>query len=333
MQNNVIRILTFLHLLQRHTDEKHPLTRLQLSEMMEEKGFSLNRKTLYEYVKQLNEVGYQIVVKKSGDYGYYLTNKPFSFAQAKLLVDAVQTSRVLEKETSVQLISNIASLMSQYESAQLKRKLYMSERPKTFNKNIYDLIDKIHGAIQDNRQLSFRYFDWTLNHRNEKEKCYRHDGKEYIVSPYSLVWAEDSYYMVAHYSEYSGLSNFRVDRMDLLVVLKEKRVALSAATNQADFNLAKYSQRLFSMFVGEVNEVVLLVDEDLLSVMIDRFSNHATYTRKNNKIEVKVSLEVSPPFLAWVFQFNNKVKIMAPTTLKKMFKKHTESVYLQYQED
>jgi len=330
MQNNVVRILTFLHLLQKHTDEKHPLTRKELTELMEEKGFSLNRKTLYEYVKQLSDVGYPIVVKKSGDYGYYLINTPFSFAQAKLLVDAVQTSRVLEKDTSVQLISNIASLMSQYESAQLKRKLYMSERPKTFNKNIYDLIDKIHGAIQDNRQLSFRYFDWTLNHRNEKEKCYRHDGKEYIVSPYSLVWAEDSYYMVAHYPEYEGLSNFRVDRMDLLVVLKSKRVSLSLATNQVDFNLAKYSQRLFSMFVGKVNEVVLLVDEDLLSVMIDRFSNHATYTRKNNKIEVKVSIEVSPPFLAWVFQFKNKVKILAPDSLQKMFVEHVESVLKQY---
>src|SRR5690554_1684786 len=330
MQNNVVRILTFLHLLQKHMDEKHPLTRKELTELMEEKGFSLNRKTLYEYVKQLSDVGYPIVVKKSGDYGYYLINTPFSFAQAKLLVDAVQTSRVLEKDTSVQLISNIASLMSQYESAQLKRKLYMSERPKTFNKNIYDLIDKIHGAIQDNRQLSFRYFDWTLNHRNEKEKCYRHDGKEYIVSPYSLVWAEDSYYMVAHYPEYEGLSNFRVDRMDLLVVLKSKRVSLSLATNQVDFNLAKYSQRLFSMFVGKVNEVVLLVDEDLLSVMIDRFSNHATYTRKNNKIEVKVSIEVSPPFLAWVFQFKNKVKILAPDSLQKMFVEHVESVLKQY---
>jgi predicted DNA-binding transcriptional regulator YafY len=331
MQNNVMRILTFLHILQKHTDSKHALSREELTQLLAEAGYDVNRKTFYEYIKQLIQVGYPVVALKSGNFGYYLPATPFSFAQAKLLVDAVQTSRVLPKETSTELIGKISSTMSQYESAQLRRKLYLSERPKTINKNIYQHIDKIYEAISNNRRVSFRYFDWILNHKNEKEKRYRHDGLEYKVSPYSLVWADDNYYMVAHYPSHDALSNFRVDRMDLVMICDEKRVPLSQATNDADFNLPLYSQRLFSMFVGKTQQVTMLIDADLLSAMLDRFGHHANLKRVNGQIEVNVSLEVSPPFLAWIFQFKDKIKILSPHEVQAQFLAHIRSVLTQYE--
>ncbi len=333
MQNNVIRILTFLHLMQKHTDEKHPLTREELTKMLSEEGFDINRKTFYEYVKQLQQAGYPVVALKSGNFGYYLPSSPFSFAQAKLLVDAVQTSRVLAKEATTELIGQISSTMSQYEASQLKRKLYMSERPKTINRNIYKYIDKIYDAISNNRQLTFRYFDWILNHKNEKEKCYRHDGMEYKVSPYSLVWADDNYYMIAHYPKHEFLSSFRVDRMDLVILCDQRRVSLSEATGQADFNLALYSQRLFSMFVGKTEQVTMMVDSDLLSAMLDRSGNHAELKRVNNKIQVSVTLQVSPPFLAWVFQFKDKIKIISPKHVRQTMIEHVSAVLENYQGD
>ncbi len=330
MQNNVMRILTFLHLLQKHTDEKHALTREELTQLLADAGYEVNRKTFYEYIKQLQQVGYPIVALKSGNFGYYLISTPFSFAQAKLLVDAVQTSRVLPKDTSTELIGKIGSIMSQYESAQLKRKLYLSERPKTINKNIYQHIDKIYEAISSNRKVSFRYFDWILNHKQQREKCYRHDGQEYKVSPYSLVWADDNYYMVAHYPQHDALSNFRVDRMDLVMICDEKRVPLSEATQDADFNLPLYSQRLFSMFVGKTQQVTMLIDADLLSAMLDRFGHHADLKRVNDQIQVSVSLEVSPPFLAWIFQFKDKIKIVSPKDVQNQYLSHLRSVLTHY---
>lgn len=330
MQSNVIRILSLIKVLQEHTDEKHPMTREEITDLLNEQGITYNRKTFYEYIKQLQTAGYPVVANKSGEYGYYMASQPFSFAQAKLLVDAVQTSKVLASDMSSALISRIASTMSQYESSQLQRKLYMSERPKTFNKKIYQHIDIIHDAISNHRKLSFRYFDWALNHNNEKVKRYRHDGLEYTISPYSLVWAEDNYYCVGHYPKHQGLTNFRVDKMDLVLKKDEKRVSLSEATGQSDFNLALYSQRLFSMFVGETVEITMHVDESLLGVMIDRFGQHVQLKRIPHAIEVVVSVEVSPPFLAWVFQFKDNIKIVAPSSLVKEFKDYTQDVLNQY---
>lgn len=331
MQNNVTRILSLIKVLKEHTDEKHPKTREEITELLNEQGITYNRKTFYEYIKQLQHAGYPVVANKGGEYGYYMASTPFSFAQAKLLVDAVQTSKVLANDISTHLISNIASTMSQYEAAQLKRKLYMSERSKTFNKKIYQHIDVVHEAILTHKKISFRYFDWALNHHDEKVKRYRHDGIEYTISPYSLVWAEDNYYCVGHYPEYNGLSNFRVDKMDLVVKKEENRTPLSQATNEVDFNLALYSQRLFSMFVGETYEVTMHADESVLGSMIDRFGNHARFRRLANAIEVVVSVEVSPPFLAWVFQFNKKIKLVAPASLVKQFSEYTQEVLNQYE--
>jgi|LSQX01.3.fsa_nt_gb predicted DNA-binding transcriptional regulator YafY len=332
MQNNVIRILTFLRILQQHSDEQHPLKRGAIEAMMGEHGFTLNRKTFYEYVRQLRVMGYTIEMVSKGARGYYLKSEPFSFAQAKLLVDAIQTSRAIEKATSTQLISKITSLMSLYEASQLKRKLYLQERPKTFNKNIYATIDNIHAAIFSKKKIAFRYHDVVLNYKNELDRRYRHDGKEYIVSPYSLVWADDNYYLVAHYDSREGITHFRVDRMDKVMMLQEPSTTILEATNQANFDLAKYSQQLFSMFAGELQAVELLFDEDLLQGMVDRFGKHATYERVGNQIKLTSLLAVSAPFFAWVFQYQNKVKIIGPQDVVASYQAHLEATLKLYQE-
>lgn len=330
MQNNAMRILSLIKVLQQHTDEKHPLTREEITDMLNQQGITYNRKTFYEYIKQLQLAGYPVVTSKKGEYTYYMAAYPFSFAQAKLLVDAVQTTKVLASDMSSQLISNIASTMSQYEAAQLKRKLYMSEQSKTLNKKIYQHIDIIHDAISSHKKIAFRYFDWELNYQNEKVKRYRHEGLEYIVSPYSLVWAQDNYYCVAHYPEHEGLTNFRVDKMDLVLKKDEKRTPLATATKQADFNLALHSQRLFSMFVGKTYQVTLDIDPSLLGAMVDRFGHHAKFKQKKNSIEVIVDVEVSPPFLGWIFQFSDKIKITSPASLVEEFKQYTYNVLYHY---
>lgn len=333
MQTNVIRILTFLIILQKHSDENHPLSRDDIQQMMLDEGFSLNRKTFYEYVRQLKEMGYPIFTLSDGVGGYYLKSEPFSFPQAKLLVDAIQTSRALEKETSAELISNITSLMSVYEASQLKRKLYMQERSKSFNKNVYLAIDKIHEAIFAKKKISFRYYDLVLDYQNKLDWRYRHEGKEYVVSPYSLVWADDNYYLVGHYHENEGLTHFRIDRMDQTIMLLEASLSLDEATQTTNFDIAKYSQRLFSMFAGALETVELEFDRDLLLVMHDRFGKHASYERVGEKIKLKSLIEVSSPFFGWIFQYQDKVKLLSPKSVVDNYTQYLTKTLKVYQED
>lgn len=54
-------------------------------------------------------------------------------------------------------------------------------------------MDAIDRAINDNKQISFLYFDYDEKHK----KVYRENGNRYVVNPAFMVWNKDNYYMLS----------------------------------------------------------------------------------------------------------------------------------------
>jgi len=329
--SNTHRAFEILKILRIHSDEEHPLTFEDIRQRLIEKELDLNRKTFYADIARLREVGHTIHTARSNNFGYYIQSEPFSFAQAKLLVDAIQSSRFISKDMSNELIDHIASLTSTYQAGQLKSRLYVDERSKTLNKSVYTTVDRIQNAITKNNKIRFRYVDTVLNTKHERDRRFRHEGAFYVVSPYMLVWGEDNYYCVGHHEQRDTLSNFRIDRMDNVVMINESRIPLSVASKDPQFNLSKYAQSIFAMFRGYTTQVVLHADMDVLSAFSDRFGASAKYKRlSDQRFEMSVQVEVSPPFFSFLFQFADKVTLISPSQTVKEFKEHVEKTLSQY---
>ena len=79
-------------------------------------------------------------------------------------------------------------------SKQLQRQVFIYNRIKADNDAIYSNVDAIHEAIQNNRQIGFKYCEWTVR----KELVQKKNGAEYIVSPWALTWDDENYYMVGY---------------------------------------------------------------------------------------------------------------------------------------
>lgn len=330
-KSGIARLFAFMQILYDLTDDEHPKTREEIEDLLKERDIEMNRKTFYTYIEELKAAGIDVASRKTDKYYYYINKRQFDFAETKLLIDAVQSARFITREKSEELIKKIGKLMSLYQAADLKRKLYMSERTKTVNKNIYKNVDEIHDAITKNRKISFRYFDYTLDVHHNKKKQYRKQGKEYVISPYSLVWAEDNYYVISHYPEHTGLTNFRVDRMDMIQLTGQTRESLAKVTGKSDFSISRYSQNIFSMFSGDVQWVSLRFDNDLLNTAIDRFGQHAQMKRLDDTTFIAdVEVQVSPTFFGWLFQFGKKVKILAPASASKKYADYCEAVLSEY---
>jgi predicted DNA-binding transcriptional regulator YafY len=329
--SNTHRAFEILKILRIHSDEDHPLTFEDIRQHLLEKDLDMNRKTFYADVARLREVGHTIHTARSNNFGYYIQSEPFSFAQAKLLVDAIQSSRFISKDMSNELIDHIASLTSTYQAGQLKSRLYVDERSKTLNKSVYTTVDRIQNAITKNKKIRFRYYDTVLNTKHERDRRFRHDGAFYLVSPYMLVWGEDNYYCVGHHEQRGTISNFRIDRMDNVVIMPESRISASVASNDSTFNLSKYAQSIFAMYRGYTTQVTIQADMDVLSTFSDRFGASAKYKRlSETRFEISASVEVSPPFYAFLFQFGDKVKIVSPTQTVNEFKEHVEKTLNTY---
>ena len=177
----------------------------QIIEELSKVSISAERKSIYSDLEALSDFGFDIISSKSRERsGYYLASRDFELAELKLLVDAVQSSRFITAKKTKELIGKLEKLASPYEAKQLQRQVYVSDRIKNSNESIYYSVDELHKAMQTNRRVTFRYYEWGPDGKMH----FRKDGQCYEVSPYFLIWKDENYYLVA-YDESNDVEVFR----------------------------------------------------------------------------------------------------------------------------
>ena len=151
----------------------------------------------------------QVARNKTKTNAYHIGARLFELSELKMLADAVSSSRFITTEKSETLIHKLAELTNVENRESLTTRIHTASRMKTSNPNVFVTIDTIYRAIQHQRKISFRYWDYTPT----KEKILRHDGAEYIVSPYALIWDDDRYYVPSYSDSRQKIVHFRIDRM------------------------------------------------------------------------------------------------------------------------
>lgn len=319
MKNNK-RSLFILKFLTEQTDEKHLATITNINEYLRQYDLDANRETISDCIKELQDVGYDIFCVRSTQNQYYMRERPFSLAEVKLLVDAVQSSRFISEEQSLELVSKLADLVGSHKGEILKRHLYIESRAKTDNVGIMEYVDKIHQAITENRKIKFKYFEYNAN----KEKVLRYDGYTYTLSPCVLVWNNDMYYVVGIYKDKEGFAKFRIDRMCELIVTDEQGADL-----RADLDMSDFFEKEFSMMNGETCEVELLCENKLMSSIIDKFGDDVkTEIVDETHFKVIVDVDLSGNFFGWVFASKGKMQIITPERVKDEFQRIVDA-YVQ----
>lgn len=288
------------------TDEDNTITLNEMIAELEKYGITAERKSIYDDIESLRQYGIDITTRKTKTTDYFVANRLFEMPELKLLVDAVQCSKFITHKKSNELIKKIESFASVHQAMQLQRQVYVANRTKTLNESIYYNVDKLHLAIAENRQVSFKYFEYTVN----KEKKFRKNGEKYITSPYALSWDDENYYLITYSEKYGDFTHYRVDKMADIEINEQARVKLPDGEH---FNIAEYSKKVFNMFGGEEETVKIQFDNSLVNVVIDRYGKDITIERADeNNFIVRIKVAVSSTFFAWIFQFGEKVKILSP---------------------
>jgi predicted DNA-binding transcriptional regulator YafY len=241
-----------------------------------------------------------------------------------MLVDAVETSRFIPREQSKALIEKLRSYAGKNLSGELRRLVYVEDRIKTDNDLSLENIDLIHKAINSNKRISFKYFDYT----GEKKRVFRHDGKRYEVSPEALILSDDNYYLVAFDEASESVKHFRVDKMFGIIISEEKR---STSVANERFNPAEYSKKVFGMYGGKEELVTVECDEHLAGVIIDRFGKDQTFFKTPQGFKVSLRVVPSPNFYGWVLGFGKDMKILAPDWVREDLRARLSEVEKMYE--
>ena len=321
--NQKLKLMYLAKILMEKTDEEHFLTVPQMIEELARFDISAERKSIYDDLECLRLFGLDICSVKTKTTNYYIGSRDFELPELKLLVDSVQSSKFLTSKKSMELISKIEKLASREDAKKLHRQVFVTNRVKTLNEQIYYNVDKIHDAIAENRQITFRYFNLDL----DKKKVYRKEGELYTESPVALTWDDENYYMITYKAKYGHFVHYRVDKMEGISILEEPR-----NLSQEDFDLSSYSKTMFQMFGGEETEVSIRFHNALVGVVFDRFGTDIPVVKEDEEHFVcRVKVAVSPHFLAWLVGFGDKAKILSPQRVVEEFRQLVEDVRKNYE--
>ena len=315
-QSKKAKLIYLMRILLTETDEAHPIKMEDILSKLEDEGIYVERKTIYDDIKTLQDFGIDIVLDKKKSFGYYVANRDFELPELKLLADAVQSSKFITKNKTQQLIGKLEGLVSKHDAGKLRRQFHIQNRIKNMNESIYYNVDSLHEAISEGKKVSFKYFYYNIY----KKHVFPRDDGEYIVSPAALSWSEENYYLIGILDGKEGLRHFRVDRMKSVKILDELR-----DPGVKDFKLTEYTKKIFGMFGGEELNVKLRMHNRLAHTVIDRFGKDIILVPDGeNHFIMNVNVFNSTVFRAWLFQLEDKCEVISPQSFKDDLKKQAK---------
>ena len=310
-----LRILYLYQHLVRHTDAEHPLSTAELMKILKEQyAIKVSRNTISDDLAMLHNCGLHVEHYESTQNKYYYDGHLYDLAELKILVDAISSSRFITQRKSDELITKLLTLTSAANAVKLRRHVYVSGRAKSENEQGYYIVDAIHEAIDSHRKIRLIYTDYDVN----KKRYLTNDGSPYTVSPYTLEWDGDYYYLRGFCDERQAVRTFRIDR----VAEQPKILNQIAVPPPEDYSPAQYSKCVFRMFdTDQPEEIQLQCHVSTMKYLIDNFGMDVkTEPIGEDSFRAKVLVCASSTFYRWLFGFNGKIKILGPEAVKNAYR-------------
>ncbi len=318
-----IKLLILWDILRRFTDEEHPMNTDEIIEKLAEKGIASSRKVLVADIALLNEYGYEVLSFKKKYHYYYVANRPFDTAEIVLLSDVIKASKLTTSQKN-NIIGKLSGTLCSYQAMLISKNIVSFDRGKFGNSSFIYSVDSIERAINENKQISFKYFDYDEKHN----KVYRKSGKRYFANPIIMVWNKDNYYMLCFNNGHGEIVTYRLDKMvDVKVEMSDRQ----PHPEYKLLNTEQYRKQVFSMCSGELHKVTLTFTKDLLSEVFDRFGDEVhIYEINETTFYTNINVQVSKPLFTWVIGTQGKVRITAPKKVVIEFNKFVDTIKSAY---
>lgn len=329
-KNSKLKLLYLKEILERYTDENHILNAIEIAEKLEDYGIESERKSIYKDLDILSDYGMDIVKTRTPKNGVFLASRDWELAEVRLLFDAVQSADFITKKKTLKMLDKIENCTSVYQAKNLRSQVYIDKRNKCTNEEIFYSIDTLDSAIKNKKMVKLIYSKRKLD---EKYTALT-DKKEFIVSPYALIWANDHYYLVANNPKYDNLMHLRIDRMSKVTVLNENARDFSQVSEyKISFDAADYAEKSFNMFSGKTQSIELMCDCEILEEMLDRFGERPILKKgETDNFYIRAEAIVNDGLVSWIMQFGNKIKVVFPNELAQMVEEKAKGIIAVYSE-
>lgn len=328
MQKNKQKLLYVLDII-KETDEAHPITANRIVSRLRQQGIDAERKSVLRDIAALSEYGYDIVLHSDNKLGYYLASRDFEDWELAFLCAAASSARFLTKTETERLIKKILSQSSVPGKKKLKTIHFVKWDNKAENPAVKIYIDRIISAVSECKSIEFQYIytDEQLNKRLKR------DGFRYAVSPYSLYWSNDRYYLIGRTENHNNLSCYRLDKMINLEISNNNYVSAETILGaNPELKISRYVQETLYNYSGRKITLKLSAESSAVDCLLDFFGCGLRIKNDGKQLSVSIRTTESEGLYRWLMQYSGLVTATAPESVVNEMVKRTETAAMAYRE-
>jgi predicted DNA-binding transcriptional regulator YafY len=315
-------LLRILQILQRYSDEKHPLKQEDMIKILNvEYGIPLERKAIGRNIQLLKDAGVEIESTRSGS---WLSEREFTDAELRMLIDGVLSSKYVPEGYSKDLINKLCGLTSKYFKSHIKYIYAVGDWDKTDNQQVFLNIELIDEAIEQGKQIRFEYHKYGIDKKLHKNRAHH-------ASPYQLILHNQRYYLMAQNDWWKDVTYYRLDRMKNMTITEKPITPITEIDGYKDgINYKELSTALPYMFSDRPVWTEFITDEDLVDQIIDWFGKDIRIDKYGDK-QVKITVKVSPSAMEhWALQYAGYVTVTSPQSLVESIKTRLQTAVEKY---
>ena len=319
-----VKLLYVLDFLKAYSDEEHPVTAAKIMDFLKERSIESGRKAIYDDINALCAYGLDVSRAYAAKDGFFLAEREFEVAEIRLLLDAVASAPFITEKKTRELSKKLLAFLSVHQSNEVAPQLHIDTRLKFKNEQIYYIIDAVNRAIAQNKKIAFTYCHYKI----EDNQAVLKKDRDFVISPYALVWANDRYYLVGNYEKYDNLSNYRLDRMKMAQITQESARPHSQVSGYTGvFDTADYVRKNIMMYPGAQCELELLCKNSVLEIMLDRFGSGCEVMNKGKeRFLLRTSVYISDGLADWLLPLCDRIHVCAPHKLQVMLEQKLAAI-------
>ncbi|WP_026882014.1 helix-turn-helix transcriptional regulator [Clostridium akagii] len=265
------------------------------------KMFEVNLRTIYRDIETINQAGIPIITFRGPNGGigimeeYKIEKKLFTLSDiTELLIGLKSIHSTMSSQELLNTIAKIKGLVSKDEIQQVEEKtnqIKFDHTPWFANERIKLSLEKIKTAINENKFISFKYFD-RLGQKSKRK-----------IESYRLVLKNSSWYIQGYCTMREDFRIFEVSNMSSLEVLEE-----TFMTRDFDYD----SQDIYFRTDRETITLKLLIHESLLDIMVEFCGKNNVTLYKDNKYIAYLPFVEDDYFYNMILRFGDKCECLEP---------------------
>ncbi|MCM1528455.1 MAG: WYL domain-containing protein [Alistipes sp.] len=308
MSSSKANIICLLQILWEYSDAENILSMKDIkSKMKLLYDREIDRRTVYDCMNALNQLGYDISMYEENKEGYYLRERMFDVSEVRLLMDSVYANKTIPSKHSAELIQKLQNLLNKSKRKFYKSLMICRDHAKTPNKETFYNIDMLDKAISVKKKVSFIYTEYGFDMKLHQRGNHRH-----IVSPYTMAIYDGSYYLICGFDNVEEPRHYHISRIKDIQLMEEKSQPMSA-----NFHLDEYIQNAVFMYGGKPERIKMKCHRCILDQVIMRFGTDIKIVPNDNETFVATLYANPNGMYVWALQFLDTCEILQPQELRE----------------